>query len=107
MADLSHLIAVETAANALLDVTGGGMPAGKAGAYSLNICNDTDAEIQMSAVQVTDGGAPTDAHKCHPAFTIEPRGWSIIQPIKLGEGWRLFVQSSAPLSVQLIGRTEG
>lgn len=107
MADLSKLFAVALAPNVQTDVTGGGCPVGSAGAYTLNICNDTDAEASISAIYLTTGGAAAAANKIHPAMKIEARGWATIQPVKLGEGWKLFVTSDVAVSVQLIGRKEG
>lgn len=107
MADMSHLIAVELAANMQTDITGGGMPADAAGAYTLNICNDSQAAVSLSAIYLTDGAAPAARHKIHPRFVVEAAGWLAIQPVKLGDGWKLFLESSAAVSVQLIGRKEG
>lgn len=107
MADLSHKFAAALAANLQTDITAGGCPIGCAGAYTLNIVNDTDDLAELAAIYLTGGGAPTAADKIHPAFTIEARGWSLLQPVKLGEGWKLFVTSTVPVSVQLIGRKEG
>ncbi len=107
MADLSHILAVQLAANTQTDVTGGGMAENTAGAYTLNFCNDTDQDVTLKAVYLTSGAAPTSADKIRPAFPIEARGWLHIQPVKLGVGWKLFVEASAPISVQLIGRKEG
>lgn len=108
MADLSALLnAAVLVADTQTDVTDGGVPAGSAGAYSLNICNDSDAAVNFEAIHLTTGAAPTDADKIRPAFQIEARGWRVIQPVKLGEGWKLFVEADAPVSVQLIGRKEG
>lgn len=107
MADLSHISAVTLVADTQTDVTGGGMAAGTAGAYSLNFCNDSDSDAACTAIYLTSGAAPVEADKIRPAFTIEARGWRVIQPLKLGVGWSLFVEADAPVSVQLIGRKEG
>jgi len=107
VADLSNIFAVELVPDTQTDLTGGGCPAGEAGAYTLNICNDTDDEAQLSAVFLTTGAAPANADKVHPAMTIEARGWATIQPVKLGEGWKVFLTSDVAVSVQLIGRKEG
>lgn len=107
MADLSHLAAVALVANAQTDVTGGGMAADTAGTFSLNFCNDTDSDVACTAIHLTSGAAPTAADKIRPAFSVEARGWRVIQPVKLGEGWKLFVEADAAISVQIIGRKEG
>ncbi|PHR20382.1 MAG: hypothetical protein COA37_15220 [Hoeflea sp.] len=107
MADLSHKFAAVLVVDTQTDITGGGCPVGAAGAYTLNIVNDTDGEASLTAVYLTTGGAAAAADKIHPAFTIEARGWAVIQPIKIGEGWKLFVESDTAVSVNLIGRKEG
>ncbi|KAB1069263.1 hypothetical protein [Methylobacterium planeticum] len=110
MADLSELIPTYLSANTQTDVTGNGangMPAASAGTYTLNLCNDSDAEVVISAIYLTKGEAPTQAHKIHPSHSVEGRGYSLIQPIKIGAGWKLFVTASGPISAQLIGRKEG
>lgn len=107
MADYSELIAVELGGGVQTAIPAAGIAAGSAGTYTLNICNDSDAAAAIDAICITKGGAPVASDKVHPAFTIEPRGWAAIQPIKLGEGWKVFVTSSAVVSAQLIGRKEG
>lgn len=107
MTDLSHKFAAFLVADVQTDITGGGCPADHAGAYSLNIVNDTDTPAQLDAVYLTTGAAPTDADKIHPSQTIEARGWAVVQPVKIGEGWKLFMQSDIGISVNLIGRKEG
>lgn len=107
MADFSMLTAVELAANTQTVLPTGGVSVGSAGTYSLNICNDSDSDIAFEAIFVTAGSVPGAAHKIRPAFTLEAKGWRVIQPISLGEGFKVFVTASAPCAVQLIGKKEG
>ncbi|WP_395175819.1 hypothetical protein [Roseibium alexandrii] len=108
MADYSTLTAAELAADTQTALPGAsGVPADNAGTYILNICNDTGADIGFTAIYVTDGPAPTNAHKIRPAFSVEAGGWLHIQPIVLGQGWKVFVEADAACAVQLIGKKEG
>ena len=88
-------------ANVQKDVTGGGLGAAEGGTYMLNLCNDTASKVNVSAVYVTNGEAPTDKHKVQPRQEIEPFGWRSILPLKLGLGFKVFLTADAPLSVQL------
>lgn len=83
------------------DVTGGGLGASEGGTYMLNLCNDLNAEVEVTAVYVTDGEAPTFKHKVQPSQTIEAYGWRSILPLKLGPGFKVFLAANRPLSVQL------
>lgn len=83
------------------DVTGGGLGAAEGGTYMLNLCNDSDADALVSAIYVTAGEAPTDKHKIQPRQTIEAFGWASILPLKLGVGFKVFLTSDKPISVQL------
>ena len=105
--DYSYQVAVELVADTQTALPAVGIPVGAAGTYSLNICNDSGTEVAFQAISLTTGPNPLGANKMHPRFSVEPYGWATIQPVKMGEGWKLFVQASAPVSVQLVGRREG
>ncbi|WP_066922802.1 hypothetical protein [Methylobacterium sp. CCH5-D2] len=102
--DRSNIVAITLAANTQTDVTNGSIGDAQAGTYSLKLTNDTDASVTVSQVALTSGADPTAANKIQPAFTIEPRGWWLIQPLTLGSGWRLFVTATGGLSATLVGQ---
>lgn len=81
----------------------GGVPADEGGTYMLNLCNDSQAEVAVLAIYLTTGGAPTAADKIEPARTIEAEGAFSVYPLPIAVGWKLILQASAPISVNLIG----
>jgi len=107
MVDVSQRYAVRLVANVQTDVTGGGMAVDTAGTYFLNFSNSSGADVALSPIYQTTGGAPTPADEIRPGDVLEAGGWRVVQPIKMGEGWKIFVEASAPISVQLTGRKEG
>ncbi|CTQ67091.1 hypothetical protein [Roseibium alexandrii] len=101
------LIPSELAAGVQTDITGGGMASDDAGTFTINFCNDSDTDANLEAVYLTAGEAPGNQHKIHPAFIVAKRGWDLIQPVRIEAGWKLFIQSNIPISVQLIGDRRG
>lgn len=107
---MANIHAAALAANTLTDLTGGGLAAGKAGAYLLNICNRSNA-ARLVRVAVTSGAAATTADYIEWDAVVGPAGgngnmlsrW----PIALGVGWRVFVQANgADVSAVLNGQED-
>ena len=99
---MAILLSAELQPGVQTDLTGGGLSAGAAGTYMLNLCNDTDGAIAVSAIFVTNGEAPAAKHKWQPAQTIEAKGWRAIMPMALGAGFKVFVTADGPgISAQL------
>ncbi|WFS02770.1 hypothetical protein [Rhizobium tumorigenes] len=106
MSDITYYSAVLLVANTQTDVTGGGLPVNAAGLYFMNVCNDSDVDVPLDAVYLTNGEAAAAQHKIHPTVILPARDVMTTQPLKLGEGFKLFVKASAPVSVQLLGAKE-
>lgn len=102
----AEMIAVAVAADTQTEITGGGMIAGNAGSYSLNICNTGTEQITRGAIFLTKGEAPEAKHIIRPSTKLEVGGWETLQPVVMGSGWKLFVEADGPISVQLIGVKE-
>lgn len=100
---MANKFQIELVADTATEFPAGGIPANEGGTYMLNLCNDSDAEVAVSAIYLTTGGAPTAADKVEPSRTIEAKGSFALYPIPIGVGWKLVLQASAPISVGLIG----
>lgn len=106
MADYSSRYSADLAATTLTDITDGGVAAGRAGSYLLNLCNRSDAEVTVR-VAVTTGGAAGNADYLEYDAAIEPKGVLSRWPLPLGEGWKLFIWASATgVSANALGRKE-
>lgn len=89
------------------DITGGGIAEGGAGSFYLKLSNNTASAIIVQPIMRGTGANPVAADLIHPKQTIEPDGWALFKPVKMGEGRKLWVTANGELNVELTGRKEG
>lgn len=106
MTDITYYKSYELVADTLTDLTDGGLADGEAGAYWLNFCNDTEADVTIKHIYVTNGAAPARKDKINPEVMMPKQTPYSIMPFKLGVGQKVFVEVSASIPVQLFGAKE-
>lgn len=96
-------------ATTLTDLTGGGIAAGKAGSYMLNLCNRGGVErtFRVALTANVASGSVGLGDYIEYEMKIEPQGVFSRWPIPLAEGWKVWIYASGVnLSAVLVGLEE-